>query len=99
MQTRISMESYPGFTQQVELNRVTRIAKELIDILRRDGNLFRKISPRTLRWIKKQDRLDRERKDAQDEVLRLAKRRRIALAKLSKKEQQLLGLLNSDYEE
>lgn len=79
-----------------ELNRATRVACELSSLLRKDATLFAKITPRTKRWIKKHDELDKARKDAQDKALRLAKRRQVALSKLTKKEQALLGLYNPD---
>lgn len=75
-----------------ELLRATRVAFELSQLLRKDATLFKKIKPRTLRWIKKQEKLERARKDAKDEVLRLGQRRREALAKLTRKEKELLGL-------
>jgi hypothetical protein len=82
-----------------ELNRAIRVANELTDLVRRDATLFKRIKPRTLRWIKKQDQLALEALDAKDEAIRIIKRKKIALAKLTKKEKALLGLLNLEEEE
>jgi hypothetical protein len=83
-------------TYEREMHRATRVACELASILRKDHNLFAKVSRRTKRWIKKHDALDKARKDAQDKALRIAKRKKVALSKLTKKEQALLGLYNPD---
>jgi hypothetical protein len=74
------------------INRLTRVACELAKLLKQDARLFSKISPRTKRWIKKHDQIDREREEARDKEIRLAKRRKVALAKLTRKEKELLNL-------
>jgi len=86
-------------TETSELIRVTRIANELTNILRKDHSLFFKISKRTRRWIAKQDKLAEEQKDEQDRNMCIMKLRREALAKLTRKEQELLGLANEDADE
>lgn len=83
----------------VELNRLRKIAKEVVGVIRTDGNLFAKLSRRTKRWIKTQDKLERERTDANDAVIRLGKLRQAALSKLTRKEQEILGVANSDADE
>lgn len=84
---------------EIRYRRVLSVAKELSYIVRKDSYLFGKVSKRTKRWIKFQDILDTAAQDAKDEVLRLAKRKNKALAKLTRKEKELLGLNNPDYEE
>lgn len=79
-----------------EVTRATRVACELAKLLKKDGVLFNKISPRTKRWIKKHDALDRARALAEEkekDKVRIANKIRIkALAKLSAKEKAVLGL-------
>jgi hypothetical protein len=82
-----------------ELHRLRCISKEVIDIIRRDATLFARLSRRTKRWIKTQDRLAIEEKDAKDVAIRLIKRRQAALAKLTDKDKELLGLNNLDADE
>jgi hypothetical protein len=77
---------------QRELRRVTNIAIELATIVRRDYSLYSKVKPRTKRWIRTQDKLERARIDANDENLRMIAQRRCALDKLTKTEKDLLGL-------
>jgi len=85
--------------EKSELIRVTRIANELTNILRKDHILFSKISKRTRRWIAKQDKLAEEQKDEQDRIARTVKLRQAALSKLTRKEQEVLGLANEDADE
>lgn len=75
-----------------DFRQARNVAAELAKLLRKDATLFNKINPRSLRWIKKQEKIEREKKDANDEVLRLARIRRVALAKLSRRDKMILGL-------
>lgn len=79
-----------------QANRATRVACELAKLLKKDATLYSKISPRTKRWIKKHEALDRARALAaekeRDKELRKTKIRKGALAKLSDKEKEVLGL-------
>lgn len=76
------------------LYRATNVAMELASIVRRDATLFKRVKPRTLRWIKKQDEIALAKKDAKDLSTRLAKRKEKALSKLTRSEQELLGVYN-----
>lgn len=76
----------------IRLTRATRVACELSKLLKKDATLYSKISPRTKRWIKKHEEIDKKREEEKDKAIRIARRRIKALSKLSDKEKELLGL-------
>jgi len=75
-----------------ELRVAVRVALELTNILRHDGVQFKKVKPRTLRWIKKQESILEQKMVGRDKMLRSIRERNEALAKLTLKEKILLGL-------
>lgn len=79
-----------------EVRRATRVACELNLLLKRDGTLYKKIKPRTLRWIKKHEAADAARRKKDEEEKDKAHRRRKimdkALKKLTPVEKKILGL-------
>jgi hypothetical protein len=73
------------------LDRATRVACELSHILRGDKQMS-EISKDTKEWIQEHDALDARRIAAEEKEKREQKLRKVALAKLTKEEQVLLGL-------
>jgi len=80
------------YDRERALRRATNVANELAAILRKDPILFRQISARAKRWIKKQDILERERIDAKDEAIRYIKLRKKALSKLTALDREILSI-------
>lgn len=80
------------FDLERRIRRVTNIARELSGILKVDARFYKQISPRTRRWIKSQERLDASKERLRDDEIRLQKRRKIALDKLTDGDKAILGL-------
>lgn len=78
-----------------ELRRTQKVCLELMHMLKRDATLYVRLKRRTRRYLDKLSQLDKEAEEAQDKILRTVRLKRNALAKLTRKEREVLGL---DYE-
>lgn len=73
-------------------DRATRAACELGRLLKTVPKLFATLTPRTQKWIKRHEAMDRRRIEQEKEKKRTTKIRQNALAKLSKEERDILGV-------
>lgn len=78
-----------------ELNRVTRVACELVTLLRsvpHDWFNVKLLDPDTQAWIAEHDKMDRRRKQDEQTLEYKARLKKKALSKLSAAERGVLGL-------
>lgn len=78
--------------------RLRRLCLELVDLLRRDATLYKRLKSRSKRYIKKLEAEHQKYKEANDKLISRARFREEALKKLTKREQEVLGLIDIDWE-